>query len=269
MSESTVQPLDESGLPIPKSGTYLRPRQVEAMEDEARGLEETLADPRARLENRGEVQKLLGRVKRDLETQRPPETTPEQRDKLAREEKSLREEMCGVMPSQEEMRKSPPGAVGKEMRFQKDMKEKMLRWKNIQLLLNPGSDDPDVANFERFRPRTSTLNMDNAQIPGQMFFNTNPSQAYLANFDKVFGTDEERAEREAEQQRLQEENEALKAKLAELQPKAPKKPKPENKYDATCKGCGRVCSGTTQNRANLYRDRHQVACKEYKALQAA
>jgi hypothetical protein len=266
MSESTAQPLDDTGLPLPKTGTFLRPKQIDAMEAEVKSLEATLSDPRAQLEDRGEVQKTLARVRRDLDSQRPPETTPEQRDKLAREEKALREEMRGVMPSQEEMRKSPPGALGKERSFQDNYKEKMLRWKNIRLVLNPGDKDPDLANFEIHRPRTSTLNMDNAQIPGQMFFNTNPSQAYLENFDKVFGTEEERAEKEAEQKRLREENEALKARLAELQPE---NPKPNNKYDATCAGCGRVCRGTTQNRANLYRDRHQVACNKYKALQAA
>jgi hypothetical protein len=91
------------------------------------------------------------------------------------------------MPSQEEMRKSPPGAIGKHMRWEKQNKKNLEEWKNLKLRLNHEDTDPDVANFERFRPTSSSsLNMDNAHIPGNQYFLPPQSEQYRDNFDKVF-----------------------------------------------------------------------------------
>ena len=46
---------------------------------------------------------------------------------------------------------------------------KILEWKNLQLRLTRG-EDSEAANLERHRPTGSSLNMDNAYIPGKMFF---------------------------------------------------------------------------------------------------
>ena len=84
--------------------------------------------------------------------------------------KDLLGDILQGMPSQEEMRKSPPGAVDKHRQWERRNKTKILEWKNLQLRLNAGSGDRDVANLERHRPTASSLNMDSAFIPGKQFY---------------------------------------------------------------------------------------------------
>jgi hypothetical protein len=99
------------------------------------------------------------------------------------------------MPSDEEMRRNPPGTVGRHMRFDKAAKMRdrfpegeLRRWKNHQLSLNRGDADPDVANFERMRPlHNHQASMLGAQIPGKVFVGTNPSPAYMDGYDRTFG----------------------------------------------------------------------------------
>ena len=83
-------------------------------------------------------------------------------------EKSLLNEILAGMPSQEEMRKAPPGAVDKHMAWERRNKAKILEWKNLRLRLNPS--EREAANLERFRPRDSTLSMDHAVIPGKQIY---------------------------------------------------------------------------------------------------
>ena len=73
------------------------------------------------------------------------------------------------MPSGEEMRKCPAGAIAKHTDWEKRNKGNIAKWKENQLRLNPNSDDPDLANFEKFRPTQSTLNMHNEIVEGQQF----------------------------------------------------------------------------------------------------
>ena len=66
-----------------------------------------------------------------------------------------------------------------------------MEWKNLRLTVNRGSDDPDIANVERIRPIASSLNMHNAQIPGQAY--NMPSPEYVENYDKVDWTKDNQA----------------------------------------------------------------------------
>jgi len=184
MSAATI---DLTGVDIPTNRTYLNSRQEQEYTEEIKGLEATLNDPKARLENVGEVRKQLARVRKDLEQQAPPEVTGIQKDRIAAEAKELLAKMMEGMPSQEEMRKCPPGAIGKHRSWEMENKPRIIRYRNIMRILNRGNEDPDMASIEKFRPRTSTLNMDNAVIPGASYHIPPDTEQYKQNYDRTFG----------------------------------------------------------------------------------
>lgn len=162
----------------------LRPHQRNELLNERRVIEHNLKqgvyqDPQT-------ARKQLHAINDTLEKQAPKPPADDERDKMARRERTLREQIVEGMPSHEEMRKAPPGAVGKNIQWEKKNKERILEWKHIRMRLNHDSDDPDIANMERYRPTTSTLSMDNAFIPGQQFFLPPTSPEYQENFDRIF-----------------------------------------------------------------------------------
>jgi len=156
------------------------------MQTEKHALENNLKNPY--IQDKGAVSTQLRKLNKQLETQTPTEYKADEIDSKVKREKELREDLLNGMPSQEEMRKAPPGAIGKHMTWEKSKKAKLMEWKEIQLRLNPESDDPDVANFERFRPKTNSLNMDNAQIPGKQYYL--PTEAYKEGYDQIEWTQE-------------------------------------------------------------------------------
>jgi len=148
---------------------YLRPVQVHDLQNEKKACEKALSPQNrdnSRLD-RGAMTRQLLNVNKMLDEQSPPDV--QDKTALSKRCTELQEKIMQGMPSQEEMRKNPPGAVGKHLRWEKQNKEDIREWKNSQLILNKGDDNPDAANIEKFRPKVSTLNMDNAQIPGQQF----------------------------------------------------------------------------------------------------
>lgn len=161
--------------------TLLRPHQREELETDKKTLERNLSNPY--IQDKGAVSTQLRKVNKQLEIQSPKPYPENEVDKAAKREKALLEELSSTMPSQEEMRKCPPGAIGKHRAWEKKNKPKVLEWKELRLRLNSGSNDPDIANLERYRPTRSTLNMDNALIPGKNF--SFPSEAYKENYDKI------------------------------------------------------------------------------------
>lgn len=160
---------------------FLRKRQVDEFKSDERTLERYLGSPA--IQDKGAVKAQLTRVQKALREQTPPKMTPLTQDKIVARGKELEEKISEGMPSSEEMRKNPPGAVGKHMRWEKMNKANIMEWKNTQIAMNQGSDDPDLANVERLRPATSTLNMHNAQIEGKLF--DIPSVAYMNNYDRI------------------------------------------------------------------------------------
>ncbi len=88
-----------------------------------------------------------------------------------------------MMPTMADMRKCPPGAKALHKRFEKEPKRTILLWKNMQLALHKGTDDNEVANFERFRPRDGGLNTQNALIQGRTY--DVPSPSFTANYDSI------------------------------------------------------------------------------------
>jgi hypothetical protein len=198
---------------------YLRPHQIASMESEAKVLENDLQNPG--IQDKGAVRLTLNKLQHQLDTQKAPQLTGMDLDKAVKREAELRQEITHGMLSQEEMRKNPPGVVGELMRWEKANKQKILEWKNLRLTLHHGTDDPDVANLERFRPRTSRFNMHGAQIEGKEYWI--PSEQYKANYDVAFGNEPEESGEE-----LMAQVKDLQAQLAALR-EAQSPPKPERK----------------------------------------
>lgn len=146
----------------------LRNDQVVEMQDEIRVLEKKMVNPA--IEDKGVVAEQLRRVKRQLDTQRPVAFTSEEVDRAVRREAELRDEISKGMLSHEEMRKNPPGAVDRHRAWEKRAKPLINEWKNIKRRLHAGDDSEEVASVELFRPTSSTMNMDGAQIQGKNFF---------------------------------------------------------------------------------------------------
>lgn len=156
--------------PVFDTKPLLSPDQIQSAQEEIKSLNEKLRNPH--IEDKGEVGRQLNRARKDFESQvpRPPSDTEEEGRMVARANQLLAEVLADGPCSQEEMRKAPPGAVDKHRRWEKRNKLKLLEWKNIQKRLHVGGDDREAWNFERYRPTTSTLNMDNAQIPGKNIY---------------------------------------------------------------------------------------------------
>ena len=145
----------------------LRPAQLDEAKNQVKQAEAKLSNPA--IQDKGEARKQLIRARQTLESQtpRPPADAAEEGQMVARSKHLLNQILTG-MPSQEEMRKAPPGAVDKHMGWEKRNKPAILEWKNLQLRLRPG--EREAANLERHRPVASSLSMDNAVVHGKNIF---------------------------------------------------------------------------------------------------
>ena len=128
----------------------LRPHQVQEAKDEIKSAEEKLKSPH--IEDKGEVAKQLRRMSKAFAEQAPQAPiNGEEEGRMVARSKSLLSDILVGMPSQEEMRKAPPGAVDKHMKWEKANKLKILEWKNLQLRLTHG-EESEAAVLERHRP---------------------------------------------------------------------------------------------------------------------
>lgn len=154
-------------VPVFDTKPLLRPQQVEEAKSEIKALEAQMVSPH--VEDKAEVHKKLLRTKRTFEDQVPKApTSGEEEGRMVSRQKELLDRILVGMPSQEEMRKAPPGAVDKHMAWERRNKPLIAEWKNLQLRLKPG--EREAANLERHRPTGSTLNMDNAYIQGKQIY---------------------------------------------------------------------------------------------------
>ena len=142
-----------------------KPNQVEENTEEVARLEHTLKQPN--VQDPGHIVQQIKSMKKQLHELTPTPFASNEVDAAARKAKELQEQFTEGMPTAEEMRRSPPGAVGKHMRWDAANKRKIKLWKYLQQRLYAGSNDADVANVERFRPTggPQQMSMDNAQIP--------------------------------------------------------------------------------------------------------
>lgn len=148
----------------------LRSHQRVALGEDQRQLEEQVKQPG--IQQAGHIRQELRRLDKQLATQSPQSITPEERDLLAKKKTELLTEVTAGMLTKEEMRRNPAGAVHRHLSWERANKKKIVLLKNIMIQLDPDSDDPDLANLERYRPETRTAGpgastfMADAQIPG-------------------------------------------------------------------------------------------------------
>ena len=162
-------------------GSFLGNAQRKDLEADKTYFEEQLKNPL--VTDTPSVRKNLKRVEKVLEEQTAPLLLGPALDKVVRREKELRESIVPNMLSQAEMRQAPPGSVGREMAFLKKFKPDILEWKNCRRTIHRDSDDPDIANLERYRPVVSRGNLDNAVIPGKTI--DFPSEQYKLGYEGI------------------------------------------------------------------------------------
>jgi|TARA_Y100000310_G_scaffold153951_1_gene153523 hypothetical protein len=138
----------------------LRPPQIEERIEERGRLQTQLAPglPRhLQPQNRGLLRKQLMAVEESLKNFTPRTYAPgDDLDAAVVEERNLRNEIVGEMPTKDEMMRNPAGSVDRHMRWEKKHKNSIMRWKHLRLRLH-ASDvdfglDRDVANLEVYRP---------------------------------------------------------------------------------------------------------------------
>lgn len=158
------------------TSNLLRPHQVVEATEELAQLSATLNAPphvRSRISDIGEMRRRRDNLKKDLEKSTPRAFAPDERDAAVKEFRDLEDKIREGMPTSEEMRRNPPGAVGKQLGWNQAQGQNVMRYKHLALRLHAGGDLPadmkfegDIANIERLRPLTSArqLGMDGAQI---------------------------------------------------------------------------------------------------------
>lgn len=133
--------------------------------------------PSAKPEERGTLLRSIKRQKQALNDGSPEPLTGKEKDTLSTLEKRLRAKITEHMPTEEVMRKNPTGAVDWHTKWQNKNKKLVRLWKNVQIQLNPDSQDKDLANIERFRPSGQTDRMrTDAQIVGLMSYGSVPEE---------------------------------------------------------------------------------------------
>ena len=172
---------------VPDDRQYLRPQQVTELTSEADAIDKRLGSGQLFGADRGDMVRRRRKIQRMLDTQQAPELSPAQRDAFAKEEQELRAQWTRGMCSGEEMRRNPPGAVDKNLRWHRKNAKRIARWKNIVRALHRGDESPNIANIEQYRPHHTAhdLSMEGAQIPGTNY--DFPSEAFKQNYEKTFG----------------------------------------------------------------------------------
>lgn len=165
----------------PLDTSLLRWNQREEMKAEKQEMESVLGDPirRSRLQNPGAVQRMLGKMEKQLEAQAPEPLQGLEKDQVSRRVKELESKIKENMPPAEVMRKNPPGAVEWHMRWEKANKPAIKQWKNGKLQLEPDSQDPDLANIETLRNGGALgAFRSDAQITGHMSYGNIPEEKW-------------------------------------------------------------------------------------------
>lgn len=165
--------------------TYMRHAERQSEAEEIGAIDRKLADPVERkfLQNPGRLKQQNDRRKQNLLAQSPPtDLRPSQRDKLGRLEALTRDFVAENMPTAEQMRHNPPGAVDHHRAWDKATKPALLTWKRVRVLRHPDSDELDLCNFERYRPAVATRNLfSDGQIPRKFAL----SNEAKANYDQI------------------------------------------------------------------------------------
>jgi hypothetical protein len=170
----------------PLDRVLLKPEQIQDLHEEKSQIDAALA-PTNPFRSKISKPQLMHQRKKSIDKQLDDyAATPLEgfeKDKLNNLEKELRAAWTTGMPTEEEMRKNPPGMVDRHRKWEKLNKKIIGQWKNVRRQLEPDSDDKDLANIERYRPSgVMDRLVAGAQISGAMNYRAIPQE----NWDQAF-----------------------------------------------------------------------------------
>lgn len=154
----------------------LRNHQVKEYQDEASRLNDIVQAPAyVTGVDRGAARRKSLQINSVLEKQIAKPLHGAEKDKVARlADEVMQTVIRPALLTREDMRRNPAGAVGRFLKEEnsKPVKQAVQQWKRAMLSVETESEDPDLANVERFRPEkihdtggVSTF-AAGAQIPG-------------------------------------------------------------------------------------------------------
>lgn len=148
----------------------LRPNELEAETQDHDRIRDTLNAPphiRGQVQDVPALVQQLQRLKTKLDQSAPRPYLPSDADHAVRRLAELEASIKADMPSAEDMRRAPPGAVDRHMRWERAHKAEILEWKNIRLRLHATECQggrfehvKDVANIEMIRPTGFNRSLD-------------------------------------------------------------------------------------------------------------
>jgi len=184
-------PKNDPAAQAPRTERYLSKTQRTEIQQDIASADNFLNHPQTHLRPQvpNDVRRQIINLNQMLVKGTPPPLSGRNLDAAVGRRDELQTRIAGTLQSDEEMRKNPPGAVGRYQRGEASprCKADILEWKNLQEAIHPESDDPDKCNVEMLRQwrRPSDLNMDGAQITGKT--HSVPSRLYEQNYEQVFG----------------------------------------------------------------------------------
>ncbi len=167
----------ENGEMVQKAKRYLKHHEREAKLTEMASIDKTLrpgnfaASGTIGDEGRSLLQRRKHALnKQILEGSPPNDLQGATKDALYSRQQELESDIKVGMPTHEEMRRNPAGAVDKHRKWERANKTRILERQNILHLLNPDDDSKDLTNLDLLRPsqlpQTTSTFMSDAQIPG-------------------------------------------------------------------------------------------------------
>ncbi len=217
----------EGGEMVQKARRYLKHHEREAKLTEMAQIDKTLRPGNFAAAGTigDEGRSLLQRRKHALNKQildgsPPSDLKGETKDALYARQQALETNIKVGMPTHEEMRRNPAGAVDKHRKWERANKANILERQNILHLLNPDDDSKDLTNLDLLRPsqlpQSTTTFMSDAQIPGHFAMTTQAKEMWPLGEPKV-DTPLKQAERREAKQRTPAQiahTEKMKAKFA-------------------------------------------------------
>jgi len=170
-------------------------------------------------ERRGDMLNRAKDLRKQLAKYAPPDKlSGEEKDALYALAKKCEDIFVPALLPHEVMWRNPAGAADRHLRGERDTKDAILTWKNIQVMLDPQNRDADLRNIERFRPSLANPHgaatfMANARLPGNFAM----TAAAKENFDTTFPNSPTIDTPMKQMERRDTEMEELKRKNLELQ----------------------------------------------------
>ncbi len=165
--------------------TVLHPREVQELKDRKAARESMLAGTgfqggspglqkviTGAIQNQEALVREIREIDGMLERDAPQPIPSEQIDDARRLEAELADSIRQGMPSQEEYRRNTAGAVDRHRAWDSAKKDAVLKWKHLRRRMwatgmseHGLSDEQDVSNVEKLRPRNVSADLGDAQIP--------------------------------------------------------------------------------------------------------